>query len=90
MFCRMKTAPSSTLNWFSRTLLFFLCTAGPSACGQALVDEGIWTAYFSQGELNGPESKAKTASGGLMPIGDTLVMNFSLLKESFVRVLERD
>ncbi|HBK73087.1 MAG TPA: hypothetical protein DDZ24_02615, partial [Planctomycetaceae bacterium] len=61
MFCRMKPAPSSTLNWFSCTLLFFLCTAGPSACGQALVDEGIWTAYFSQGEFNSPRIQSENS-----------------------------
>ena len=42
------------LNWFSCILLFFLCTAGTSACGQSLIDEGIWTAYFSQGEFKSP------------------------------------
>ena len=52
--CIPKSARSLSLNWLSGTLVFFLCAAGPSALGQALVDEGIWTAYFSQGELNGP------------------------------------
>ena len=55
LFCRItKAARSLSLVWLSGTLVFTLCAASPSAFGQALVDEGIWTAYFSQGELNGP------------------------------------
>ena len=36
------------------------------------------------------ESKVTTASGGLTPIGDTLVTTFYLLKESFGRVSDGD